>query len=32
MKDMGITIVIEENERKRNTTIQLNVRDIIFHG
>jgi hypothetical protein len=32
MKDMDITIVIEENEWKGNTTIQLNVRDIIFHG
>ena len=29
---LDIAVVIEENEWKGNTTIQLNVRDIIFHG
>ena len=29
---LDIAVVIKENEWKGNTTIQLNVRDIIFHG
>ena len=29
---LDIAVVIEKNEWKGNTTIQLNVRDIIFHG
>ena len=29
---LNIAVVIVENEWTGNTTIQLNVRDIIFHG
>ncbi len=29
---LNIPVVIEKNEWTGNTTIQLNVRDIIFHG